>query len=232
MSTTITQQLSEIPTPPSRSDPTNFDEQADSFLGAFPGLRTELNSIVDQMNAAINQINILYGIIDEVETARKGQASLLAEIESLESQYLHHTHVNLSGVAAAQTSSANTVPISGSDKRLDTDWILEAMMAGHAALSAIGTVAQDARLVRDVYAQEGVVTFAAASDQDFRTDFASVSLDASLPHAEYVVVCMTSDPAGMGEAVVYDRAVNGFKLRVTGSGGGDVVWKLYALSAR
>jgi hypothetical protein len=36
----------------------------------------------------------------------------------------------------------------------------------------------------------------------------------------------------MGEAVVYDRAVNGFKLRVTGSGGGDVVWKLYALSAR
>lgn len=53
----ITQRLSEIPTPPSRSDPANFDERADEFLGHFPTLQQELNTVIDQTNQTQDEIN-------------------------------------------------------------------------------------------------------------------------------------------------------------------------------
>ena len=36
--------ITALPAPPSRQDPTNFADEADAFLGAFPTLRTEINT--------------------------------------------------------------------------------------------------------------------------------------------------------------------------------------------
>lgn len=47
----ITQEIDAITgTPPSTSDPANFDTRADAFVGAFPTLQTQLNTFADQAN--------------------------------------------------------------------------------------------------------------------------------------------------------------------------------------
>jgi hypothetical protein len=75
--------------------------------------------------------------------------------------------------------------------------------------------------------QSGSVTIAAADD--FRSDYESVTLSPAMPDTDYVILTDVSDPELMGDAVAYDLATNGFKLRVTGSGGGTVTWRLLPL---
>lgn len=43
--------ISALPTPPSRQDPTNFNDRADAFLGALPQFQTEANTLQDDVNA-------------------------------------------------------------------------------------------------------------------------------------------------------------------------------------
>lgn len=46
--------LTPLPTPPSISDPTNFEAEADAFLGALPLFQTELNAEVEALNDNID----------------------------------------------------------------------------------------------------------------------------------------------------------------------------------
>ena len=52
--------ISPLPTPPSSSDPANFDTRADAFLGALPGLQTEANALAQNLhaNAAFATLNL------------------------------------------------------------------------------------------------------------------------------------------------------------------------------
>lgn len=43
--------ISPLPTPPSSSDPANFDTRADAFLGALPGLQAEANALAQNLHA-------------------------------------------------------------------------------------------------------------------------------------------------------------------------------------
>ena len=43
--------ISPLPTPPSSSDPANFDTRADAFLGALPGLQSEANALAQNLHA-------------------------------------------------------------------------------------------------------------------------------------------------------------------------------------
>lgn len=43
--------ISPLPTPPSRSDPTNFATRGDAFLGALPTFQTEANALAVAVNA-------------------------------------------------------------------------------------------------------------------------------------------------------------------------------------
>ena len=43
--------ISALPTPPSRQDPTNFNDRADAFLGALPQFQTEANALQTDVNA-------------------------------------------------------------------------------------------------------------------------------------------------------------------------------------
>lgn len=42
--------ITNLPAPPSRSDPTNFADRADTFLGALPAFVVEANTLADDLN--------------------------------------------------------------------------------------------------------------------------------------------------------------------------------------
>jgi hypothetical protein len=44
--------ISALPTPPSRQDPTNFNDRADAFLGALPQFQSEANTLQTDVNAS------------------------------------------------------------------------------------------------------------------------------------------------------------------------------------
>jgi len=76
--------------------------------------------------------------------------------------------------------------------------------------------------------QAGTATFDSV-DGDFRSDFVSVSLSPAMPTIDYRVLVEAADgtnPEELGQIIPYDRALNGFKIRVTGSGGGTVRWAI------
>jgi hypothetical protein len=50
--------ITALPTPPSRQDPTNFNDRADSFLGALPQFQTEANALQTNVNTSeVNAVN-------------------------------------------------------------------------------------------------------------------------------------------------------------------------------
>jgi len=54
----IDQDITNLPTPPSRSDsPSDFSDKADTFLAALPQLQTELNTYADEANTTQTAIN-------------------------------------------------------------------------------------------------------------------------------------------------------------------------------
>lgn len=75
--------------------------------------------------------------------------------------------------------------------------------------------------------RSGSITVPTADD--FRSDYESVTLSPALADTSYIVLANVSDPDLMGEAVAYDLATNGFKMRVSGSGGGTIKWRLLPL---
>jgi len=55
----IDQDITNLPTPPSRSDsPSDFSDKADTFLAALPQLQTELNLYADEANSTQTEINL------------------------------------------------------------------------------------------------------------------------------------------------------------------------------
>lgn len=44
--------ITALPTPPSRQDPTNFNDRADAFLAALPAFATEANAVASETNTA------------------------------------------------------------------------------------------------------------------------------------------------------------------------------------
>jgi len=53
----INQDITDLPTPPQRSDPSNFDSRADSFLSALDDLASEINTWADEANTLASQVN-------------------------------------------------------------------------------------------------------------------------------------------------------------------------------
>lgn len=49
-------QISSLPTPPSRQDPTNFNDRADAFLGALPTFQSEANVLSTEVNTRADNV--------------------------------------------------------------------------------------------------------------------------------------------------------------------------------
>lgn len=55
--TTITQTIDSLGDVPLRSNPTNFAERGDAFLGKLPTFRTQLNTVAAQMNTVAEEVS-------------------------------------------------------------------------------------------------------------------------------------------------------------------------------
>jgi len=55
--TTITQTITDLSTPPSKSDPTNFDTRADTFLSELDTLATQVNTWAAQCNTVAGDVD-------------------------------------------------------------------------------------------------------------------------------------------------------------------------------
>lgn len=49
-------QITALPTPPTRQDPTNFNDRADAFLAALPGFQSEANALSTEVNTRADDV--------------------------------------------------------------------------------------------------------------------------------------------------------------------------------
>ena len=109
----MTLPISDLPTPPTRKDPSNFAARGDAFLGALP-------TLVDQMNEAIDLVNTCIAEIVAANAAGLGSAASNAAIATSRASdaesyaYASAQHANIAwtnAVNAAQSAqtAANTV---------------------------------------------------------------------------------------------------------------------------
>ncbi len=83
--------------------------------------------------------------------------------------------------------------------------------------------------------RQGSATLTAPASDGWTTPmpgFAIVPLSPALPSADYAVhldVVGATNPAALGALEVYDKAVNGFKIRQSGGGGATLRWTLHHL---
>jgi len=54
----INQQITDLPTPPSRSDPENFDARADAFLASLDNFADEVNQWAQEANSTADEVNL------------------------------------------------------------------------------------------------------------------------------------------------------------------------------
>lgn len=111
--------ITALPTPPTRQDPDNFADRADTFLAALPTFVTETNALGSELNAA--SIAAVNAEIDATNSAAaavaaanfKGSWSFLSGSLSIPSSVYHNESVwllltNLSNVATSEPSVTNT----------------------------------------------------------------------------------------------------------------------------
>jgi hypothetical protein len=124
----ITQTISELSTPPSRSDPTTFDDRADQFLSELPELQSEVNTWAGQANTVADEINTAAAATASAKTAAESArdaaaASASATLYNSGAPYVApDTVIASDGIAYRCLSS---VSISGIDPTSDdgTNWI-------------------------------------------------------------------------------------------------------------
>ena len=113
----ISQTITSLSTPPSRSDPTNFDARADAFLGALPTLATEINTWAGQANSTATTVNSDKSSAKSSATAAATSASAAAG----------------SAAAAGIQASSATATQAAIEQALDTVSGETASVVAHAA---------------------------------------------------------------------------------------------------
>jgi hypothetical protein len=82
----IDQDITNLPTPPSRSDsPSDFSDKADAFLAALPTLQTELNTYADEANSTQVEINLSESnAADSEQTALEWASKTDGQVETVD----------------------------------------------------------------------------------------------------------------------------------------------------
>jgi hypothetical protein len=76
--TQITQAISALSTPPSRTDPATFDDRADQFLAELPGLADEVNTLAGEMNTVASEVNSHKAAAESAEAGAVAAAGISA----------------------------------------------------------------------------------------------------------------------------------------------------------
>lgn len=94
--------ITALPTPPTRSDPTNFSTRADEFLGALPNFATEANALSAEMNG------LVMGISDDVNAAaNSASAAALSALAAETSEDSAAAVLNFKGAWSNLTGALN-----------------------------------------------------------------------------------------------------------------------------
>lgn len=144
----ISQTISTLSTPPSKSDPDNFDARGDQFLGELPTFQSELNFFGGQVNDTQTEINnIVPGAYKATSTSSnaigvavktftlaetnksfiEGVKIKIARTSSPTSNYMIGTVKSYSGT----TLIVDVTSITGAGTY--TDWSISVMVEGDAA---------------------------------------------------------------------------------------------------
>ena len=103
----ITQIITVLPDPPSRSDPANFDTRADNFLGALPDMQTQMNTWAEQANVLASEAAGVTGAAEAAQAAAED-----AEAGAIAAQGTATTQAGIAttqaGIATTQASTATT----------------------------------------------------------------------------------------------------------------------------
>ena len=113
----ISQNITPLSTPPSRSDPTNFDSRADAFLAELPTLATQINTWAGQANSTAATVTN-----DKTATQASAAAAAASQVAAAGSS------ANATIQAAAAAASKNAI-----DQALDTVAGETASVVAHAA---------------------------------------------------------------------------------------------------
>ncbi|MCU7841901.1 MAG: hypothetical protein KZQ94_21325 [Candidatus Thiodiazotropha sp. (ex Troendleina suluensis)] len=70
----IIQTITDLPTPPTRSEPSTFDDRADAFLGAIPNLADEIDLWTGELNTTQGEVNA-----SEVNAGNHAAAALASQ---------------------------------------------------------------------------------------------------------------------------------------------------------
>ena len=79
----INETIPTLPTPPSTSDPANFDARADAFLGGLPAYGAALNTFSSEANALAETVNSDSVTASDASTAAAGSANFAGAWSSL-----------------------------------------------------------------------------------------------------------------------------------------------------
>ncbi|MEW8494233.1 MAG: hypothetical protein AB2604_10545 [Candidatus Thiodiazotropha taylori] len=93
----ITQNITALPTPPTRSEPSTFDDRADAFLSSIPNLADEINLWTGELNATQAEVNT-----SETSAANSAGAALQSQAAA---EQAAASAVNAPGTTATSTTS-------------------------------------------------------------------------------------------------------------------------------
>jgi hypothetical protein len=122
--------ITTLPTPPSRSDPANFAERADDFLGALPTFGNEANALATAVNAdaasALASKNAAQVSENNAE-ASANAALAVAGAEPWTSGETYQVGDAVFSLIDLQTYRANTITSGTVDPSLSADWTVLAI---------------------------------------------------------------------------------------------------------
>lgn len=102
-------QITPLPTPPTRQDPTNFPARGDAFLGALPQFQVEANALANEVNQKA---------ADVINTAGTIEAEILAATNSAVAQSTASATASASAASISANSAAASANLAEGYKNL------------------------------------------------------------------------------------------------------------------
>ena len=214
----ISQTITALPTPPSRSDPTNFDTRADAFLGALPTLATEVNTWAGQANSTASTVS------SDKSSAQAAAAAAAASSATATTQAGVASSARTAVDQALATVSGETASVVAHAATEDPHPLLDSRLIGQLgylldqiALETKRNVAQDAALASHESSNDDAIE-ATTGTLTYALDLISVVAKAVTGGRAAFLGGSAATPAiTIGNAGIYQSAADTLSVALAGS---------------
>jgi hypothetical protein len=113
----ITQDITALPTPPTTSDPDNFDVNADAFLLALDGLADEMGVLIPQLNTFGDEANALAASISD-------DKDIIVEKEALVNPHyvaIDNIYSNIGNINDVNSNESNINAVQANESNINTN---------------------------------------------------------------------------------------------------------------